>query len=239
MIERRIGNKNELPLELQRDVVKDLRGFLAQGDTLLLLSGGSVAKDLASPLVRDIGILPRDQKLHVALVDERFFVEPGHKDSNMDLLRDIGVLDVMDDYRFDISMVPFDRYNTRENATIEYGKILKDLFEKCSGRIVGLFGIGPDGHTAGIKPQKDMATYQNIFENDTYVVSFQGEDFERVTMTPRAILEVARPYIYAVGDNKKDALLQLLHGKAEDIYKYPAIIFQQHPQVFLYTDQNV
>src|ERR1035438_6742188 len=124
------------------------RGLLGALDedlrVLWLVSGGSNAT--VARQVRRVLPANRLKNLKVALVDERYG-KPGHGDSNFTKLRRVG---------FDFTNVNFKPVLTRENLSFEltvknYEKHVRQLFE-ASDIIIGQFGIGADGHTAGILP---------------------------------------------------------------------------------------
>lgn len=105
--------------------------------------------------------------------------------------------------------------------------------------IIGLFGIGDDGHTAGIFPMAEEAFNELYLTDDLYIANTQGEaPYEkRSTITPAVIEELVDEVIlYAVGENKCDNILNYMHNKSFGIHQIPALIAAQHPQSILFTD---
>lgn len=96
--------------------------------------------------------------------------------------------------------------------------------------IIGQFGIGPDGHTAGIKPQSPAATIGRP------VVGYEAEDFIRVTLTFSAIQRITHAEVFAFGDNKRPVLEQLASDTSPPLEAFPAGIFRQVDST-VYNDQ--
>src|SRR5680860_33073 len=115
--------------------------------TLLLLSGGSSLRVAKVALAK----LTPDQKklITIAQIDERYG-KPGHKNSNWNGVQDAvggfsayaGAVNVLQDSE------------TIEEDAAYYNAILTNLLEQ-NVLVVGLFGVGADGHIAGILPGED------------------------------------------------------------------------------------
>ena len=61
---------------------------------------------------------------------------------------------------------------------------------------IGLFGIGVDGHTAGILPKCEA------LDSLTYVYGYHTPSFDRITMTKKAILLLDEAVVFTQGDEK-------------------------------------
>ena len=124
-------------------VVGQLMTALKEGKKVLwLLSGGSVMEFCVDVSKRLKGL--DLSKLSVSLTDERFG-PVGHADSNWQKLKDLG---------FELNgarLIPVLDGSDRDETTKRFGETLKQLLEE-SGYKLGIFGMGTDGHTAGIKP---------------------------------------------------------------------------------------
>jgi 6-phosphogluconolactonase/glucosamine-6-phosphate isomerase/deaminase len=96
---------------------------------------------------------------------------------------------------------------------------------------IGLFGIGPDGHTAGILPGSTASS-----ETEKLVTGYTGPDYQRITLTVPAIAQLDVAIAYAAGAAKAPALQTL---KTEDISvsDQPAQVLKQVPEFFIYSDQ--
>lgn len=200
-------------------VIKD---HLDAGHTVLwLLSGGSgitagieAARQLTGTDLRN---------LYVTLTDERYG-PVGHSDENwQQLLSNNLTLTGATVYR------PL-RDENLSITTDEFGAWIMQHMEVADYRI-GLFGIGDDGHTAGIKP------HSSAVEATLWADSFSGDDFERITITPFAISQLDEAVIQASGTNKLATLSQLAHKKLP-LSDQPAQILKTIPKATLYTDNE-
>ncbi|RJR16598.1 hypothetical protein C4579_00010 [Candidatus Microgenomates bacterium] len=229
---------SNLPQQTARFILQKLTRYLSQNDTLLLLSGGSVGKEVVPELVKLFQNNPQSlENLIVGLIDERFG-QAWHEQSNMLLLQKSGLLSFLESKHATFLPILTDEHDADWEAK-RYENVLNTILEKVAGRSIGILGIGADGHTAGIKPQPDQATFDGIFmQANRLVVNYSGTDFERITLTPLALQKLTQIVVYAKGEEKREALEKLQNGKAEDVYKYPAILLQKHPRVELFSDNE-
>ncbi len=126
-------------------------------------------------------------------VDERYG-KPGHPDSNWQRLLEAGFaahgavcLPILTGASFDASVG-------------DYAQALAAALDSSDLRI-GMFGIGTDGHTAGMLPGSLAAQ-----ETTATGVGYQSPDFLRITMTAPAIAELDVAIVYAIGIEKHSAL---------------------------------
>src|SRR5690606_33493720 len=91
--------------------------------------------------------------------------------------------------------------------TKKYSDILKQELDKADYKI-GLFGIGSDGHTAGILPHSPALT------SHAFAHAYEASPFVRITMTPKAIELLDEAVVFAQGETKWPVIRSLLH---EDI----------------------
>ena len=160
-------------------------------------------------------------RLYVTLSDERYG-DIGHKDENWQQLLDAGFsLPAATLYR------PLQGLD-REETTKHFAAWLEAQIE-ATDYAIGLFGIGPDGHTAGIKPGSPAT------EATAWAASFTGADFERITMTFPAIEALNEAVIQAMGPDKAATIDQLLHSDV-DFALQPAQVLKQVKKSTLYTD---
>jgi len=162
-----------------------------------LLSGGScIPVNVAiADILREGGA--DLSRLSISLVDERFGAV-GHADENYRQLIDVG---------FSLPGAEFYRILTgenREETTKHFALVLGDLLDQANFSL-GVFGIGIDGHTAGIKPHSPA-----VLTTD-FAAGFTGADFERITMTAAAIARLDEIVIYTVGEEKWSTLRKLLN----------------------------
>lgn len=114
-------------------------------------------------------------------------------------------------------------------ATKRYHKTIQEQFDSAD-YIIGQFGIGADGHTAGIKPNSEAANSKQ------FVAGYQAEDFSRITMTFPAISRLNAAYTFAFGSDKKSVLGQL-KSSDKPLETIPAGVLKKVPISILYNDQ--
>lgn len=121
-----------------------------------------------------------------------------------------------------------------------YLKQWRNLFS--NGLIVALFGIGADGHTAGILPfpgQKEM--FEQTFLNTRqwyvgYDTGTIGTCATRITMTLHCLMqEIDMSVVYISGEEKREALRRTLLPDGS-LCETPARIFNEVRNVRLFTD---
>lgn len=201
-----------------------IREHLNAGEHVLwLLSGGSgttIAIEAAKLLMGADNL----KNLVISMTDERYG-KVGHTDENWQQLLDAGfVLTGAKLYR---PLRASDKLSTMES----YEAWMKKQFAAADFTI-GIFGIGSDGHTAGIKPGTTATSAAG------YTTDFKGDDFERMTITYQAIHKIDEAVIQAAGDDKKEILQQLLN-RSTSLHDMPAQILHKIPVVTLYTNQTL
>jgi 6-phosphogluconolactonase/glucosamine-6-phosphate isomerase/deaminase len=200
-------------------------GLFANKRVLWLVSGGSnlaaekdimdMARNHADGHLRGLAIMP---------VDERYG-HPGHDDSNIQQLRDAGFdpgsatfIDVL------LHDTPFDEtvsfYNELANAALANADL-----------VVGQFGMGADGHIAGIKPDSPAAD-----SDVSTVTGYNWSDYQRLTLMPAALRQITVGFLLAYGSDKKKTLLQLQKNKLP-FHKLPAVLLYEIPEMYVYNDQ--
>lgn len=163
------------------------------------------------------------RNLYVTLTDERFG-PVGHANENWQQLLDAG-----------LTLTGATVYRPLQGDDLsvtvdEFGAWVMQHMTMANYKI-GLFGIGTDGHTAGIKPHSPAV------KTSAWADGFSGDDFERLTITPFTIGQLDEVVIQAAGGDKLLTLKQLLHKKA-DLEEQPAQILKQITKATLYTDNE-
>ena len=217
------------------ELAKNLLYEKVDNQTLLLLSGGS-QKILYEVLAQEKKLNP----LAVALVDERYG-ERMHDNSNEKMIRETGF--VSDLEQRGISFFPVLKEGLDiEKTAQEYENTLKGLFTKASKKIA-LMGIGPDGHTSGIAPNRSDFLNPLFTQNNKLVGYFDdanGNFGKRVTTTFEALSQMDELIILAFGSSKQEPLKKMFEeGPVEEIpsrfYTRPEIA----PRTLLITDQKI
>ena len=193
---------------------------LKTGEKVLwLVSGGSGATVSAEVSKRLAG---QDlTHLSVTLSDERYG-PLGHPDENWSILESLG---------FSVPSAVTYRPLTgasRAETTDAFAAWLEKAAQEAD-TIIGIFGIGADGHTAGIKPGSVAVT------GEALAASFSGDDFERITITPAFIRLVTHGVTQVFGSEKHATLARLINENLP-LETQPAQILKQIPTMTLYTD---
>lgn len=184
-----------------------------------LLSGGS-AIDTAVAVSRSLA--DHDlSKLSISLVDERFG-PVGHADENWQQLLDRG-------FKLEGAELYRPLRNLERTATAQAFSDWLQAHITDADYSIGLFGIGADGHTAGIKPHTSATAASG------WATDFAGEDFERVTMTFSAIKSLDEVVIQALGTDKAPVIERLLHSDISPDDQ-PAQVLKSVKKSTLFTD---
>lgn len=196
------------------------RALRAGQKVLWLVPGGSNI-----PIsVEVMATLPTSrQNLTVALTDERFGPS-GHPDSNWQQLKDSGFqlgsaagLPVLAAGELSLE----DTAQTYENS-------IQEAFGEAD-IVIGQFGIGADGHIAGIKPGSPAASSR------AWISGYQWDDFTRITLTFDALAEVDAAYAFVFGASKA-AALEKLQSQDLPLVTQPAQILKQLKEAYVYND---
>jgi 6-phosphogluconolactonase/glucosamine-6-phosphate isomerase/deaminase len=202
-------------------LVEALTEKLREGSVLWLLSGGS-----------NVGVETRiidkiddelTQNLTVMLADERYGVK-GHADSNWEQLLAAGfnskqayVVDALPaNMSLDESAEAYDKAASRAFHAADY--------------VIAQLGIGPDGHVAGILPDSPAAV-----DTDKFVIGYESDPHQRMTLTFQALQRANAGYVFAFGDNKKQAFENL--EQRLTLSEQPAQILKALPEAYVYNDQ--
>jgi 6-phosphogluconolactonase/glucosamine-6-phosphate isomerase/deaminase len=216
--------------------------ILERGDPVLFLASGGSSAPLAAAALASLAeafdqkeIRPSAQvrpPLTVSLVDERFGAE-GHADSNWRLLVEKGY----DPGKFE--SLPLLRGETATStdfaeATGRLRALLSDAVERRrAGRlyVVALFGMGTDGHTAGILPGSVVSRLDP--EGTEYATGYMASGFARITMAPAFFPHVDFAAVW-VNDRTKDmALAELKRSVSAE--RQPAQLLKLPKETILYT----
>lgn len=193
-----------------------------QDHVVWLVSGGSNIQ-IATEVMRE---LPEHltRKLVIMLADERYG-DVGHKDSNFQQLQEVG---------FEPKLAEFiptliDGLSLEDTAA-EFGQRFTREADNA-GAILAQFGIGSDGHVAGILPHSPAST------SDRAAFGYHTEQYNRITLTFNSLKRIHTAYAFVYGDDKAPTLKQLQTEDLE-LTEQPAQILKQIPDVYIYNDQR-
>lgn len=207
-------------------IAKGICDGLFTGERVLwLVSGGSnIAIEKA---VMDTVRAHADNRLSglaILPVDERYG-HPGHVDSNIQQLREAGLepgaATVVDVLLRDLPL---------EQTVSFYNDAAATALANASV-IVGQFGMGADGHIAGIKPDSPATE-----ADESTVIGYTWSDYIRLTLTPSALRQVTIGFLLAYGADKKKKLAALQRNKSS-LKTLPAELLYELPDVTIYNDQ--
>ena len=186
---------------------------------LWFVPGGSSIK-VAAEAAKIISKNPH-QNLAVMLTDERYG-PVGFPDSNWQQLLDTGFSLV------EAKLMPVLNGSAREETTENFNINLKLELERADYKI-GLFGIGTDSHTAGILPESPA------IESKEFAFRYNTEKFERITITPKTIVELDEAVVLVQGEGKW-GVLENFKNKNVDLRTAPVQILKVVPKVTIFSD---
>lgn len=202
-------------------IFQSIFSVLKNGKKVLWFVPGGSAISIVVEVSKLISATGLDNGLTVTLTDERYG-PVGHKDSNWQQLLTAGLN--FPHANLLPTLIGEDQATTVSSYTIK----LKKAIEQAD-YIIGLFGLGADGHTAGILPQSAALNSSNL------VVSYQATDFERITITPDTISQLDEALVYAVGASKWPQLDKLRIDI--EISAQPAQALKKVKKLTIFSDQ--
>ena len=192
---------------------------LAKGKKVLWLMPGGSAIPIAQNVLQKLQTIDCSQ-LAISLTDERWGAV-GHADENWTAIVKGTQLPTT------ANLVTVNQGKNIEHTTMDYHAALKQLFEWADYRI-GFFGIGPDGHTAGILPHTPAVHSLDL------AASYDAGNFKRITMTPLAIERLNTAVAYAVGKPKHCILDELSNDISID--DMPSQALKQAGELVIFND---
>lgn len=227
--------------DIVRDaIVEPIAGRLREHEpTLLLVSGGSTAtiSIAAVRMLCDISTahgFDLRRLLSVSLIDERFG-PVGHVHSNWRQLLD-GGLPVASVRVMPLLLDSHDDLEAFDGAVARFDDILTDAARRqARGEllIVGLLGIGADGHTAGILPRSPACAIDG--DGAALATGYRSEVHTRITITPAFFRYFDRAVAYAYGAGKWPAVDRL--QQALPVCDQPAQLLKRARESRVFSDR--
>ncbi len=211
------------PKEGTRALAERISSALAEDKRVLWLICGGSNIPIAVEAMKQIRAAKAPlENFTIAQTDERYG-PVGHPDSNWKQMQDDG---------FDFSSVrtiPILMGAPLGKTVADYEQAIAPALEG-QDLIVGQFGMGEDGHIAGIQPHTPAVSETRL------VSGYQGTPFIRVTLTFPALKKIHVAYAFVYGASKRAPAERL---KDEDIPldEEPAQILKQLPEAYFYSDQ--
>ncbi len=209
-------NREQLFAELCKACRNHLQRSLMENElTSLLVSGGSSP----APLYESLSKTDLDwQRIHVALVDERW-VDKDHQASNEALiLRTLLINNAL--------KAPFTGMKNSASSAAEGQPETEKQYQKLPKPFsVTLLGMGSDGHTASLFPHAE-GLEQALDENNPQLTAaikakqseVTGTNTERLTLTLTGLLQSERLILLITGDEKLSVFRKAMtDGPVEDM----------------------
>jgi len=197
--------------------------LLRNKKVLWLICGGSnipLAKEAMDRVRAQVG--GHIKNLTIGQTDERFG-PVGHKDSNWLQMQEVH-------FNFgDVQTLPILQNKSLEETVSEYAAGLEVAFKE-NEVVVAQFGIGADGHVAGMLPHTGGIHAEEL------AFGYESAPFVRITMTPPAFAHIDEAYTFAFGEAKKDAI-EKLQTQELTLEEEPCQILKELPFSFFYSDQ--
>lgn len=211
------------PAQAAKALAEHLQQELTKGQRVLWLVSGGSNIPLSVQVMKALSADAR-ANLAIMLTDERFGPE-SHPDSNMRQLLTAGL------QPGSATVVPtlLPGKQSLEDTRSRYDAAIQTAFQHADV-IVGQFGMGADGHIAGILPGSPAVNSTKMVE------AYDGGDFIRITLTPHAIKHITAAYLFAFGEGKQK-MLATLHSKDLPVSQQPAQILKQLSEAYVYNDQ--
>lgn len=206
------------------DALSDkLISALRLGPTLWFVSGGTnIPLSVSAMRQIDAELTPN---LTIALADERF-VSYDDPSSNLKQLKDAG----FDSKKGKIIEVLKEQPKSLENTLEDYQRVIETIM-RDSKNIIGQFGMGIDGHIAGILPYSLAAN-----TTDDLFTAYVSNPYTRITITFNGIKRINTVFLIALGKNKFTSLENLINHDLS-LNEQPAQIIKQISEAYVYNDQ--
>ncbi|WP_075980449.1 glucosamine-6-phosphate deaminase [Bacillus massilinigeriensis] len=120
----------------------------------------------------------------------------------------------------------------------------EDLIEENEGIDLQILGIGNNGHIGFNEPGTSFQSKTHLVNltpstreaNARYFKSIEEVPTQAITMGIGTIMKSKEVLLLISGDNKKDALFNLLHGEISE--NFPASVLRNHPCVTIFADEQ-
>lgn len=224
---------SEMPTDRAAHYLTEVLESHASTPILLMLSGGSVASLL--PHIRTDAVGPH---VTVSFVDDRFTTDP--EGNNFSRFRSSLFYETIKENGANFIETTPSAGESHNDFTHKIAVQLRTYMSTYpNAYVIGVFGIGDDGHTASIFPSTQHDFIERFSTEDLYVPIYNapGAYKQRSTVPPIFIEEcIDHVILYAVGENKCNTVLVDMHNKNLQPYEVPALIPARHPESILFTD---
>lgn len=208
-------------------LVKQLNA--SQGNILLLLSGRSSLNPVREAFAQlDDEVLSR---IHVGQIDERF-VDIKDEASNWRQIKEaLGPALNKTASRLAI----LEQEGEPDDVAIAYEMELQSLLETAD-ETIGVYGIGEDGHIAGMLSVANPADFTQFLDG-RLCVAFKADDFTRITTTAALITKLNEVVLFACGPAKVKAISKL--NQELPTHKHPAQLLKDAQRASLFIGEEL
>lgn len=201
---------------------------------LLLLSGGS-----ALSILDYINGSSMGENLTITMLDERFSQNP--EINNFLKLQKTEFYSIAQEANANfIGTLPRSSENLDDMQTRLEISLKNWMSSNPNGKIFAVFGMGADGHTAGIFPfPEDPKFFSENFENSKWVAGYNAQGKtqhpERITTTFTFFKLIDEAILFVCGKEKKEKYKELLTGKNQP-HTLPAVGIFETKNFQIFTD---
>lgn len=210
-------------LDIVEDISKSISDKLANNLNLLWLVSGGSNIEIEVSILNKLENLVDTSRLTIVPIDERYGIY-NYKDSNSFQLRQTG---------FNPAKARFidvlDKNLTFDETVNYYNGLIRRLYEK-SDYIIAQFGLGADGHIAGIKP---LSPASSVDVKD-FVIGYNWSDFDRLTLCKKGFKDIDEAYLVALSDDKVPAI-ERLRQRSESVNELPAMLLNTISKTYVYN----
>jgi 6-phosphogluconolactonase/glucosamine-6-phosphate isomerase/deaminase len=202
----------------------------SEGHILLLLSGGSCLNPVREAFKElDDETLGR---IDIAQIDGRY-VDIGAEGSNWRQIKE-ALGKKLD--KTDTQLAFLNTGDEPEDIAITYEMELTALLENAD-EVIGFYGIGTDGHIAGMLPTKDPEEFTRFLDG-RLVVDYEAPDYVRLTTTLELITRLDEAVVFACGPEKVRAVAKLDENLPP--HKHPAQLLKdaKRATIFIGEEEN-
>ena len=227
-----VENAMEGALFLGEEISREIKK-IKSNSILFLVSGGSCLNVL--PYISNKNF----EKVTVAVLDERFDVTNEH--NNFSQLRKNSWSESFLNKGGKFISSAVTENETQEDLAIRFQSDIENwISDNKNGKIMALFGMGADGHTAGVFPYpENINFFQKMFNAEKLVVAYDAKEKNqfplRITTTNALFGKLEIGFLYVCGEEKKKALDNFIKGEISS-HELPVMFLRKIKRLKIVTD---
>jgi 6-phosphogluconolactonase len=230
-------DSNEQAAEMAAEsMTRCLREHFAE-PILLLLSGGS-----ALEVIQKLPVLGDMRHITVTVLDERF--DPSGACGNFARIAETEWFALAQASGMQALETTTHTEDTRASVAKRFEEGLATWQHAYpQGIRIALFGMGGDGHTAGIFPDDDQHQFDDRFNGQRMVADYYAPQAvcvqERITTTCTFLRTIDYGFAYVCGVEKRPLLQRLVNDQSWLLHRFPALIWKDVAAMQVVTDSTV